>query len=128
MHVNSKLRVKLVARRSVPQLNAGYGRLSKAPTRCQIVMGSGFAFPTLGVFHATMSTRTLRKTRQASAAQHDGTEKENTGKLNGVKTESRTRTKVVVRPRKLYCSCRQPDDKTPMIMCVECKEWCVYLL
>ena len=29
------------------------------------------------------------------------------------------------RSRRAYCSCRQPDDGTPMILCSECKEWCV---
>lgn len=30
--------------------------------------------------------------------------------------------------KKIYCSCRQPDDGSPMILCSECKEWCAYLI
>jgi hypothetical protein len=46
-------------------------------------------------------------------------------RLNGVKAELKPKTKVANKARKMYCSCRQPDDGSPMILCAECKEWCV---
>ncbi|EKM50474.1 uncharacterized protein PHACADRAFT_263790 [Phanerochaete carnosa HHB-10118-sp] len=69
-----------------------------------------------------MSTRTLRRPRQSSSVQHDNTEKENTGRPNGVNAEHRPKAKTGGKARKGCCSCGQPDDGSPMILCSECKE------
>ncbi|KAJ3526469.1 hypothetical protein NM688_g8259 [Phlebia brevispora] len=74
------------------------------------------------------STNEVESAQSASAG---STEKENrtNGSATGaaVKQEHlQPKSKVVAghgRPRKVYCSCKQPDDGSPMILCSECKEW-----
>ncbi len=54
------------------------------------------------------------------------------GKANGAKTEEvepeeeEEEEEEEEDPDRLYCICRQKDDGRPMVMCEECKEWCVY--
>ncbi|GJE91188.1 hypothetical protein PsYK624_073370 [Phanerochaete sordida] len=69
-----------------------------------------------------MSTRILRRQTQASSSQHNSSEKENATKQNGSSAELRSKSKPAGKAHKLYCSCRQPDDGSPMILCSECKE------
>ncbi|CAL1715045.1 unnamed protein product [Somion occarium] len=76
---------------------------------------------------ATMSTRAAaraRKERTSVSSQHDNpTDKENT-KVSGHKPETKsTRAKTKAKAPKVYCTCKKPDDGTPMILCSECKEW-----
>lgn len=73
-----------------------------------------------------MSTRTLRSTRQSTSLQAQENalnEKENGVKVNGGVSEVKPRSRAAAKAPKVFCSCRQADDGSPMIHCSECKEW-----
>ncbi|KII87366.1 hypothetical protein PLICRDRAFT_253082 [Plicaturopsis crispa FD-325 SS-3] len=81
-------------------------------------------------------TRTTRSGHAISSAPADEaaqsrTEKENKRTKPKSTTPRVTMSSVMVPPRKTtratvkkeYCTCRQPDDGTPMVHCSECKDW-----
>lgn len=106
-------------------------------------------FPTLRDSYTdlwTMATRaqTLRKASasraQATTSDVDSAQKATTtstekdSRANGSagasaalkqeQTKSSAATTSHGKTRKMYCSCRQPDNGSPMILCSECNEWC----
>ena len=64
-----------------------------------------------------MSPRTRR-------TKHDSITNKENAKMNG--HEAVTKTVRAKSKRKVYCTCRQPDDGMPMISCSECEEWYVF--
>ncbi|EPQ56312.1 hypothetical protein GLOTRDRAFT_120866 [Gloeophyllum trabeum ATCC 11539] len=51
------------------------------------------------------------------------TEKENTKAPKGKVKNARPKKVVNGKGKRAYCTCRGPDDGTPMVACAECDEW-----
>ena len=90
-------------------------------------------------FATAMSTRAARNSRSKrrlslTPSQSDmPQDKENAQSAVNGGTKPNVATKSNNKPRssrsrapKAYCLCRKPDDKSPMILCSQCNEWCAH--
>ncbi|EMD38932.1 hypothetical protein CERSUDRAFT_104220, partial [Gelatoporia subvermispora B] len=67
-----------------------------------------------------MTSRPTGRTRQSRASDAASPHNKENATINGEKTRGKAKPRV---EGKVYCSCRKPDDGTPMILCAHCKEW-----
>ncbi|CCM01815.1 uncharacterized protein FIBRA_03883 [Fibroporia radiculosa] len=70
-----------------------------------------------------MTARPATRSRPArTESQTELDNKENT-KIPATVAKGKSKPRVASKASQVHCSCRKPDDGSPMIRCEECKEW-----